>query len=205
MNKQKFITILGIDNSGKTTLCQSLKKTYPEADYVSWDSEDVPKNMKFLSELKLSFPYEEINSFNKNLRSHLLSTMIYAKKHIIETSLNKGASVICNSYYYKLLGKELILNQGNLSIYESWKDFIQPDLIIYLKISPQLSFKRSKKLNNFEYVGKKSKEGYIRFQKTLDQILQIHSSHLPIEFIDASKKEEAVLNQANKIIKKYLQ
>lgn len=202
----KFIVILGIDKSGKHTLFKGLKKHLPFLKFVSHDREDVPSDMEFLADLRDHFPLTVFNEFSEELRSFIYGTMVEAKNFIVKRYLEQGYNVICDSHYYKHLAKEIVFKRGNKRIHNLWrKKLLRPDLVIFLKIKPEIAFRRAKgEFNNQEYFVRPDKEGFVNFQKKLEKEMLKETRGLNLIFVDAEKNKNQVLKEVETIIKGFL-
>ena len=201
----KFITILGIDKSGKGTLFEGLRKKLPEFKFVSHDRKDVPSDMKFLVTLREQAPLFVFNSFDNNLRSFYYSTMIFAKYFLVKRYLEQGFNVICDSYYYKHLAKEVVFKRGDKEIHRVWQELPTPDLIIFLKIDPEIVFLRSpNNLNTQEYLERPDRQGFVKFQKAVEKQMLKEISGTKVVFVDASKTKKQVLDQVVRVINDFL-
>lgn len=141
INRGKFIVLEGIDGSGISTQAQIIKswleKKYEKKVLLTKEPSDGPigamirqvlnKRLKGIDEksLALLFAADRID--------HL--------KHKILPALNQGSFVICDRYLWSSLAYQ------GLKIDESWilkinKFSFKPDLIIFIKVKPEVSLQR---------------------------------------------------------------
>lgn len=143
MIKGKLIVIDGLDSSGKETQTKLLKKYLEEKDFEI---------------TKIEFPYYKSGSGalikrylvgEENLSQRTINMVYsvnrYEQKSYIENMLNLGMIVICDRYYYSNMAYGSDENNLMRDIAAMDSEMPQPDLIIYLDIHPEVSFKRSGK------------------------------------------------------------
>lgn len=199
-----FITVEGIDGSGKTTLIKSLRPIFPDFYYTKEPTDE----FQFTDLKNLSTPENSFYNFFLFTYDRL--------NH--QKELKKNKKIICDRYLAssiayegpmieRLLGsrKETVQWMVNVS-----KMMLVPDIIIYLEVDIDTAMDRietSRKNLNFKgkqlsMLEEKSglysiKEYYDYF---LDNVSEFIEKSVDIRRIDASKSKSYVLEQVQKII-----
>lgn len=193
MSTGKLITIEGIDGSGKTTLINALRNTFPEFVYTRE-------------------PYSiSINDIIKNSSSYFESFLYFVTDHIyhlhreIQPALNENKTVICDryidsraAYQGALLGSFSILDR----IYNFHMSFSRiPDLTLFLKVDPEIAINRISHrniLDDFESI-----EFLRRVAENYDIICEKYRDRIIV--IDANKNLNDVIKSACDIISNFVQ
>ena len=199
-----FITVEGIDGSGKTTLIKALRVVYPDFYYTKEPTDE----FQFTDLKKLNSPENSFYNFFLFTYDRL--------NH--QKDLKKNKKIICDRYLAssiayegpmieKLLGsrKETVQWMVDVS-----KMMLVPDVIIYLEVDIDTAMSRIEtSRKNLNFNGKQLsmleeknglygiKEYYDYF---LDNISVFIEKSVDIRRIDASKSISYVLEQVQKII-----
>lgn len=204
MNKGKFIVLMGVDGSGKSTVSSELKlrcKTQGiEVAVKHWrphllpplrvrkDNDSKPndrnakkKTNKLVSVVRLIYYSLDF----------LLGYIFKIKKNTIN-----GKHVIIERYYY-----DVVINPWRYNFYNSkLMDFFQqiipnPDLIILLTVNPKLAFSRKGELN--EELLKIDQDNYINYLNVNGKVTNVRKV-----FIDSSKEITEIIDDIEEIINK---
>ena len=199
-----FITVEGIDGSGKTTLIKALRAVFPDFYYTKEPTDE----FQFTDLKKLNSPENSFYNFFLFTYDRL--------NH--QKDLKKNKKIICDRYLAssiayegpmieRLLGsrKETVQWMVNVS-----KMMLVPDVIIYLEVDIDTAMSRIEtSRKNLNFNGKQLsmleeknglygiKEYYDYF---LDNISVFIEKSVDIRRIDASKSISYVLEQVQKII-----
>jgi dTMP kinase len=199
-----FITLEGIDGSGKTTLINSLKSIFPDFHYTKEPTDA----FQFGDLKKLSSPENSFYNFFLFTYDRL--------NH--QRELNGSKKVICDRYLAssiayegpmieKLFGsqKETICWMVNVS-----KMMAIPDIIVYLDVDIDTALDRiGASRKNLNFRGKQlsmleERDGLWGIKKYYDYFLNnIHefiAKPVEVRKIDANKSASSVLEQVRKII-----
>jgi dTMP kinase len=200
-----FITIEGIDGSGKTTLMTSLKKKLPDFHFTKEPTDD----FQFANLKTLSSPYNSFYNFFLFTYDRL--------KH--QDEIKGHESILCDRYLASSIayegpmiekffhGKDETI-EWMLNVSKMVK---MPDMIIYLDASLPVALERirdNRKSLNFrgkqlsmleEECGLKTiKEYYEYFFKNISHFVQ---KPIKIKIINANKTPEEVMADAERIIR----
>lgn len=171
-----FITLEGIDGSGKTTqaklLSDWLKEKYPNKEILltyepgGWDNGSILREMVTCGALQ--HPWSEAYLFMLDRCEHIAK--------IIQPALDKNTIVICERYHdstlaYQVWGRGLPLKVLNSLAVES--NFPVPDITLFFDLNPDISEQRVSnrgQLDAFESEGeefmKSVREGYVSLSKS---------------------------------------
>lgn len=146
----KFIVLEGLDGAGKATQAEKLADRLPGACTLSYPEYELP-----VGQLIESFLHKDIRLPPESQFLLFASDMLKDRGKILRW-LEAGRVVVCNRYiasalaYQSALGFSLETGREFVKLF----GFPKPDLVFYLKISPETSMKRKQKqkgrLDNFE-------------------------------------------------------
>jgi dTMP kinase len=199
-----FITVEGIDGSGKTTLIKALRPIFPDFYYTKEPTDE--------------FQFTDLKKLNSPENSFYNFFLFTYDRLIHQKDLKKNKKIICDRYLAssiayegpmieKLLGsrKETVQWMVDVS-----KMMLVPDVIIYLEVDIDTAMSRIEtSRKNLNFNGKQLsmleeknglygiKEYYDYF---LDNISVFIEKSVDIRRIDASKSISYVLEQVQKII-----
>ena len=199
-----FITVEGIDGSGKTTLIKALRVVFPDFYYTKEPTDE--------------FQFTDLKKLNSPENSFYNFFLFTYDRLIHQKDLKKNKKIICDRYLAssiayegpmieKLLGsrKETVQWMVDVS-----KMMLVPDVIIYLEVDIDTAMSRIEtSRKNLNFNGKQLsmleeknglygiKEYYDYF---LDNISEFIEKSVDIRRIDASKSISYVLEQVQKII-----
>lgn len=199
-----FITVEGIDGSGKTTLIKALRVVFPDFYYTKEPTDE--------------FQFTDLKKLNSPENSFYNFFLFTYDRLIHQKDLKKNKKIICDRYLAssiayegpmieKLLGsrKETVQWMVDVS-----KMMLVPDVIIYLEVDIDTAMSRIEtSRKNLNFNGKQLsmleeknglygiKEYYDYF---LDNISEFIEKSVDIRRIDASKSKSYVLEQVQKII-----
>jgi thymidylate kinase len=206
MNQFKFYVLLAIDGAGKSTLMDTISNS-TNWELVTYDEDYVPNKYKIIAEIDKMMEKETLQFFpslSKDFKSSIYSSYIYYLEDVVNRK-RESSNVICNSYYYKILGKELVMDGENQKFHKYWRELPKPDKIIFLDTPPEIAYKRtpapSKLFRNEYYGNKPTLDNFVAFQKDLREKMLGEIEGIPTEFLDGkksvselNKKLETILN-----------
>lgn len=141
-----FFSFCGLDGAGKTTHANNLK-AYLENEYdkkvTIVPGYKPPINVKNLQDVanQLNVHYQKLFTSGNVSMSLLLDLWLHTKQEIIPR-LKKGEIVIAERYWESSLLYAPILGVDEEFINKIVSQFLQPDLFIYLNITPEKSYER---------------------------------------------------------------
>ncbi|KAI5189666.1 dTMP kinase [Nematocida minor] len=150
MKKSLFVVIEGIDRSGKSSLARTLKNTLTEKGYrvhlISFPNRENQTGKLISSVLSGEKVLE------KEAMHLLFSANRWEDKSIIETLLSRNENAGCNATPSVILCDRYILSGVSYSManglsekfsFASDKGMIEPDLTLFLNVSPETAEKRA--------------------------------------------------------------
>ena len=199
-----FITVEGIDGSGKTTLIKALRVVFPDFYYTKEPTDE--------------FQFTDLKKLNSPENSFYNFFLFTYDRLIHQKDLKKNKKIICDRYLAssiayegpmieKLLGsrKETVQWMVDVS-----KMMLVPDVIIYLEVDIDTAMGRIEtSRKNLNFKGKQlsmleEKNGLYSIKEYydyfLDNISEFIEKSVDIRRIDASKSISYVLEQVQKII-----
>ncbi len=148
MERGFFLVLEGIDGSGKTTIALKLKKAYEERGKPVLITRE-PTDYEVGQYIR-----KYLNSVSVEERDPVFEALIFAadralhiRKRIIP-HLEKGYLVISDRYYYSSLAYQSINGIDLAWVLEVNKFMLNPDLAIFLDVSPEEAIKRIKHARN---------------------------------------------------------
>ena len=197
----KFITIEGIDGSGKSTQAGKIAewlKTFTGRETISTFEPGGCETCRNLREFILS-------SDNYNSLSELLLFLADRSEHVeklILPELNAGHNVICERYNDSTLAYQSGGHNQNISrARELIKacNFPEPDIKIFLDIDPETAFERVQTRKNlhdkFESEGLDLMKRVANFYRSCNDFIVVNCDNLSVEetFSAVISKLEALL------------
>lgn len=131
-SKPLFITIEGIDGSGKTTLASHLSNLIPNSILTR---EPLPLRPEILAKLQTGATQKELLPlFLEDRRIHLRDT--------IEPAIHSGKTVICDRYSDSTIAYQASNSYEFSELCDSMTEFPTPDLTLYIRVSPETAISR---------------------------------------------------------------
>ena len=198
----KFIVFEGIDGSGKSTVSAAIHAwmlSLDEPVHKTFEPTDGPIGSVIRNVLKHRIVADEKTigaMFVADRLDHILNNENGMLKY-----LNRGTHVICDRYYYSsyayhvpYLSLDYVIQANSVCA-----DLLRPDLVIYLKITPEISMDRiGKNRSSSDLFETKERitQVFNNYEKAIAR--EGHSDNVKI--IDASKPLEEVINEVKILI-----
>ena len=199
MSKEAFIVIEGIDGSGKSTLIENLKNKLLSRTYKNQYSFFHEPTNKSRWGIRLREILKTSHTVDKTLNQRLLT--LYKEdrywniKTNIKPALKRSETVILDRYYFSTAAYQGLSRtqvQEILKAYENDPKIIQPHILIYLDLKPELAMERIRKRGStkqiFEYQNKLE-----RVYANYSHIFKHQSIDIRSVQINASQKPEKIL------------
>jgi thymidylate kinase len=186
-----FAVVVGIDGSGKSTLLRRLaQQEVATADWLELRNYELPAMLAPEAPTEIRFRVPPL-SRAMFIGGHLVAQYEY----LVRPRRVEGGSVVLDSYYLKLRSKEMLLGALHPSLDQLCAELPQPDLVVFVDVPPEISFKRKLGIiSPYEHYDEPTEEHYIRFQIDLRQaILELARSICPTEVVDGDADEDSVL------------
>jgi thymidylate kinase len=211
----KFINVVGIDGSGKTTLCQKLltefQQRFPDTQYIhSYHEPFLLKPLKFLARaifMRGTDEFEDYVHYQKQKTSvssrHRWLSWIYGLCWVLDYTLQtlykvgtpklRRSRLIVDRYVYDaLLNTSLTVNWSpsttHLLATLLLKILPIPDIIFLIDLSEEIALERKDDIQSFEYL-RIRRERYLEIAETYNFIM-----------LDGSKSMEQILLDAKNIL-----
>jgi dTMP kinase len=199
--KGRFFVVEGIDGSGKSTLARALA-AYAKALVAEVvltkepGATDLGKVVRGLVQESKSIidPYAEFLLFAADRAQHMTQ--------VIKPILDRGGVVITDRFKYSSLAYQGYGRGLDKDFIESVNNrvthYIEPHIIFYCKIDPQMALSRcisrNEKQTRFEA------EGASFMRKVADGFDTIFKNNSQVVIIDASKSQEEMFDQARNVL-----
>lgn len=163
--KSWFVVIEGIDQSGKNTQSEILRKRFEDHGYKT-KLLSFPNYNTRIGELVRSF-LDGKSSYPPEVRHMLLSANRWEMKSHIEEYLKKGYVLICNRYYQSNIpyGTANGLNRNWLESLD--RGLPEPDAVVLIDVSPKTSLMRKGKGRDIH-------------EKDLDLLARVRTNYLDL-------------------------
>ena len=192
--------ILGIDNSGKTTLLNKLKKMKKKWKYISANPEDLyPMKGLGFKDWKYKMNAREFvgNMLPFTRSAFYINTLAIEYEYYLLKWLNNSEIIVCDSYWYRFLAKERFFNPQGVKIFEQFTKYLRkPDIIIWLDIDYSIAYSR-KLPGRFEVNKDISLQGYKEFQKLIMEDVAEMTDGIPTYRVNS---EQDVIELADNVV-----
>ena len=208
-----FITVEGIDGSGKTTFAKALIDALNNSELISekYFSGVVlnrePTNGFYGSRVR-NMLTGDVKSTNWKWEKALLFVLDRAEdvERFIAPNLNENKIVILDRYIHSQLAYQTAEGLDSTLLVKLNKDFPQPNIVFYLDIDPKLALERIKDRINKSYLSKLTVFERLQFLGLVAKNYKrfIDNKVLAKRFVilDASYTTERLVKRAIKEIKK---
>lgn len=196
-----FVVIEGIDRSGKSFLIEELKKVFPDFVFTR-----EPGGLKDTTCEAIRKILKDPNIIDMdNITEALLFSASRNQHNIkIKKLLKDNQIVISDRYVYSSLVYQGIYRQIGLKTVEDinkYSNIIEPDLIIYLRLSDFEEYRRRGERNITEgndRIEGENQEFFETVKTAYDEVLKNKNN---VKIINASLSKEEIIDLAKKYIK----
>lgn len=205
-NNGKLCVLLGHDGSGKSTVLRKLAVLEPCWTCTSADPEELRVDSSLISTIwgGTGHPREYALILKNRARSLFFGlTVMIEEEHVICPALSIGHIVVVDSYFYRFLAKEMVLNPDGSQILNSLiNEFHTPDLVLFLDVQPDICFQRKQALSRFEYVGRPDFAGFKLLQESTQGHMRKLTRGIPIATVEGNRSIDAVTENVHNTIRK---
>ncbi|AZP36404.1 Thymidylate kinase [Candidatus Annandia adelgestsuga] len=204
--KSKFIVVEGLDGSGKTTICNYIKKIFEIFNIkiiITREPGGTPLNEKIRHIIKKKNKNEIISDKAELLMFYALRAQ--SLEYVIKPSLKKGLCVISDrhdlSTYayqgYNIKNKKIIKKISSYVL-----DKVKPDITLFLDIDPKISINRIIKRGKLDRIEKKSLKFFTKVRKRYLKIIK--KDKKKIKIINTNKSIHKVKKEIKILLLKWL-
>jgi len=200
INKGKFIVIEGIDGCGKGTQTKLLSDFLSQKGY-SIVLRKYPEYGKPIGDLISNWLYSKEYDFNVEAQTLLYFADFIKDKEYLENNLKDGKIILSDRYFTSTIVYQKIKGMpiSKLETLSQMFGLVKPDLVIYIKISPETSFERKSSQKDLD-----RHEGDKKFLKILFDNFEETAKKYNWEIVDGERPIEEItkdiINIVNKII-----
>ncbi len=191
----KFIVIEGLDGSGLTTQAHLLVNFLHSKKIDAILTKEPTKNSSVSQEI------ENILSQRKPMGAFGLQRLFAQdrKEHlenVIIPSLKEGRWVVCDRYLFSSLAFGAETEEEMEEIFKLNENFLMPDLVIFIKVSPEICLKRiQKRGEEIKLFEKKEK-----LEKVFENYMKLTQKFDNFVIVDGEKSIDEVSKEIQKII-----
>lgn len=199
-NTGKFIVIEGIDGCGKSTQTKLLSDFLSQKGY-SIVLRKYPEYGKPIGDLISNWLYSKEYDFNVEAQTLLYFADFIKDKEYLENNLKDGKIILSDRYFTSTIVYQKIKGMpiSKLETLSQMFGLVKPDLVIYIKISPETSFERKSSQKDLD-----RHEGDKKFLKILFDNFEETAKKYNWEIVDGERPIEEItkdiINIVNKII-----
>lgn len=166
----KTIVLTGPDGTGKSTLCEKLKKELTGKILIcsAWDA------MELMSTANPQSQLDSKEQIQKYLKQSDQASRIFFLFHAIARSEQEARRqqpdfLLYDGYWYKYAVAEMARGGDKAKILRAAELFPRPDLVFYLDIEPKAALERKKQPSMYESGGaeKNREEEFLKFQSSM--------------------------------------
>ncbi|KUO13132.1 hypothetical protein [Streptomyces sp. DSM 15324] len=181
-----FFVLLGPDYAGKSSVLAELRRTATPWRLVSVDDTFLAPEHALIGRLRRDVVKDVAPHESRWSPDFLAAMMHTAVVHLRDQLVNGDplTPAVVDSYYYKFLAKCRLAGVPDDPLLTWWRSFPPPGRIIYLDVSPENAWRRSRDgadLNVLEYYGPQPQPcGFKRYQRDLDRLVREEIRDLPV-------------------------
>lgn len=177
----RFVCLLGIDGSGKTSILNALASRAPEYTVIDWHPfVGVSQIPTFPPGLHHAEVLERLGSHSR--AALLLYFVSLEFDLLIRPAVAEGRAVIVDSYWYKFAAKERVIGIAPAYLYEAYGALPHPRKVVFLDTPPEVAFGRKKTFTSYEARG--GKWNFVPFQAAVRAEMLRLISDLPHVILD---------------------
>lgn len=199
--KGRFIVLVGIDGSGKSSLLASVD--VPGLTRTSW--RDL-RGCEMSSALVPEAPTAIKSRLTGLARAMFIGGHFVAQyEQLVRPELERGRDVLLDSYWYKVLAKERILGELHPALTELCLLLPVPDAVILVEVEPSTAFIRKRgRPTSYEYLHTCDLNGFVRFQERLREELDKElADHPAVHRVDGGRDIASVRRSAVELIEQH--
>lgn len=195
----KTIVLTGPDGTGKSTLCELIKKELKGKVVISsaWDT------MGLLSKSNTENHLNSKDKIQDYLKKSDHQARLYFLFHAVSRSEQQAREakpdyILFDGYWYKYAVAEMARGGDKNQILKTAELFLRPDLVLFLDIEPANALERKKNPSSYESGGaEKNRENeFLKFQSAMYNYWKELKTHFGWEVINS----ELDINQVKKQI-----
>ena len=182
-----FSVLLGPDYAGKSSVMAELRATVPDWRLVSVDTPFVGPEHTVLSRLKHALVPDTLPGLGSAVSCDFVlslaqTAVVYLRDQVLAAPA--GATVVVDSYYYKILAKCRLIGGDDHPVFAWWRTFPQPRHVLYLDVAPEVAWARcasGARVNRLEHHGEEpDRIAFESFQSDLHKLVLDEVRDLPV-------------------------
>ena len=187
--------LLGSDGSGKTSLYNAIRHQRPEWKYISAQPDELypMSGLEYMNWALETHPRSYVKKLKPLTRSlFFMKTLAIEYEYHIKPALQGGRIVVCDSYFYRFLAKEMIQNTEGSKLFTHLRKFFPlPNLTLWMEVPAMVAYKRAQPLSSFEYGIDSSYSGFSDFQNQVQNLVREMVTGVPMHELDGARSVEA--------------
>jgi dTMP kinase len=208
LNRGRLVVLVGMDGSGKTTILQHLgNQGLCVSSWKALNAVPIPNGKGALDEPTIRYirglPYGNyVNHLQPFSRAAFVLSLAFAEyEYLIRPSLDRGTIVTSDSYYIRPLAKELARGKSPATVLHALRGLPDPELVIFLDVSPQVAFDRKRGIvSEHEVMKEGTFPDFASFQREVDQLCKGLTCGMRTVTIDADRSACVVAAEVRQIV-----
>ncbi|WP_234386718.1 dTMP kinase [Streptomyces sp. ERV7] len=201
-----FCVLLGPDLAGKSSAMAALRQDPDPRRLISADDAFLAPEHALIGRLRREVVREVAareDQWSPEFFAAMLQTaVLHLRDRLLDDS--GGGPAVVDSYYYKLLAKCRLAGLPENPMFAWWRSFPQPRHVIYLDVSPETAWRRSRRgarLNRLEHYGQvPDPDSFQRYQADLHKVMREEIRDLPVTVIEEQTDPERTAAAIRKVL-----
>lgn len=197
----RLVVLTGPDGCGKSTLIANLRPQLADWHFASADPRDLYPNpdLPHMDYALSHHPREWIwRAEPLTQAAFFAQTLASEVEYRIEPHLSDGRDVLSDSYVYRLIAKQRLLNSQGAALLEKLIPAVpKPHLLIVLQVPPEDALARKSHISRFETYRHRGADGFIDFQRQVSALVEAYAVGVPRLYVDATQPPMRVTREVH--------